>query len=159
MFLGAWFYLSGLGYVMSLMMTPRNSQMAAIITVVIMALLSGKSLRVCRVYVSITLVLILSRNGACTATNDKWRFIKYYSFFWPNVHVKSVSQVVTGLLPRAMLEQNCSCWLGQPLVHVGHFNHVHADQFNVVHAGQLNLVHADQFNLLFMLTISTMFIS
>ena len=40
-FLCAWYYLSGLGYVMSLMMTPRNSQMAAIVTVVIMALMSG----------------------------------------------------------------------------------------------------------------------
>lgn len=40
-FLCSWFCLSGLGYVLSLIMTPRNSQMAAIVTVVIMALLSG----------------------------------------------------------------------------------------------------------------------
>ncbi|CAB4031968.1 white-brown complex homolog 30, partial [Paramuricea clavata] len=47
-FLCGWYCLSGLGYVMSLMMTPRNSQMAAIVTVVIMALLSGGSPELCK---------------------------------------------------------------------------------------------------------------
>ncbi|XP_046860525.1 ABC transporter G family member 28-like isoform X2 [Xenia sp. Carnegie-2017] len=47
-FLCSWFCLSGLGYVLSLIMTPRNSQMAAIVTVVIMALLSGGSPELCK---------------------------------------------------------------------------------------------------------------
>ncbi|XP_028399688.1 ABC transporter G family member 28-like [Dendronephthya gigantea] len=47
-FVCAWYYLSGLGYIMSLLMTPRNSQMAAVVTTVIMALLSGGTPELCK---------------------------------------------------------------------------------------------------------------